>query len=143
MAYLHNDREQFKDAIYLAYDQTGIMVQAIEKDYYVTMLLKLLSEKIPYIVFKGGTSLSKCHKVIPLAYSMKFQGLFKLIEYKNVVDLQKLSTKQALEETRSLVLNMTKLENDVEHSMMVCKKYKSITKNQLKFAILDTQNKRK
>lgn len=42
MAYLHNDREQFKDAIYLAYDQTGIMVQAIEKDYYVTMLLKLL-----------------------------------------------------------------------------------------------------
>lgn len=64
MAYLHNDREQFKDAIYLAYDQTGIMVQAIEKDYYVTMLLKLLSEKIPYIVFKGGTSLSKCHKVI-------------------------------------------------------------------------------
>lgn len=80
---------------------------------------------------------------IPLAYSMKFQGLFELIEYKNVVDLQKLSTKQALEETRSLVLNMTKLENDVEHSMMVCKKYKSITKNQLKFAILDTQNKRK
>lgn len=64
MAYLHNDREQFKDAIYLAYDQTGIMVQAIEKDYYVTMLLKILSEKIPYIVFKGGTSLSKCHKVI-------------------------------------------------------------------------------
>lgn len=48
MAYLHNDREQFKDAIYLAYDQTGIMVQAIEKDYYVTMLLKLLSEKIRY-----------------------------------------------------------------------------------------------
>lgn len=64
MAYLHNDREQFKNAIYLAYDQTGIMVQAIEKDYYVTMLLKLLSEKIPHIVFKGGTSLSKCHKVI-------------------------------------------------------------------------------
>lgn len=42
MAYLHNDREQFKDAIYLAYDQTGIMVQAIEKDYYVTMHLRHL-----------------------------------------------------------------------------------------------------
>lgn len=40
------------------------MAQAIEKDYYVTMLLHLLSEKMPYIVFKGGTSLSKCHKVI-------------------------------------------------------------------------------
>lgn len=64
MTYLHNNRELFRDAIYLTSLQTGIMVQAIEKDYYVTMLLKLLSEKIPYIVFKGGTSLSKCHKVI-------------------------------------------------------------------------------
>lgn len=40
------------------------MVQAIEKDYYVNMLLQLLAQKIPHIVFKGGTSLSKCHKVI-------------------------------------------------------------------------------
>lgn len=45
MAYLHNDKEQFRDAIYLAYNQTGIMAQTIEKDYYVTMLLKILSEK--------------------------------------------------------------------------------------------------
>lgn len=27
MVYLHNNREQFKDAIYLAYDQTGIILQ--------------------------------------------------------------------------------------------------------------------
>lgn len=64
MTYLHNNKDQFQDAIELAYEQTGIMAQAIEKDYYVTMLLHLLSEKMPYIVFKGGTSLSKCHKVI-------------------------------------------------------------------------------
>lgn len=64
MEYLHDDKEQFQDAIALAYEQSGIMTQAIEKDYYVTMLLRLLAEKIPYIVFKGGTSLSKCHKVI-------------------------------------------------------------------------------
>ena len=64
MAYLHSDREQFRDVIDLAYEQTGVMVQAIEKDYYVTMLLRLLAQKMPYIVFKGGTSLSKCHKVI-------------------------------------------------------------------------------
>lgn len=55
MAYLHNNKDQFQDAIELAYEQTGIMAQAIEKDYYVTMLLRLLSEKMPYIVFKGGT----------------------------------------------------------------------------------------
>ena len=64
MAYLHNNKDQFQDAIELAYEQTGIMAQAIGKDYYVTMLLRLLSEKMPYIVFKGDTSLSKCHKVI-------------------------------------------------------------------------------
>ena len=64
MAYLHSDREKFQDAIAIAYEQTGVVTQAIEKDYYVTMLLQLLTKKIPYIVFKGGTSLSKCHKVI-------------------------------------------------------------------------------
>ena len=46
MAYLHSDREQFRDAIDLAYEQTGVMVQAIEKDYYVTMLLRLLAQRI-------------------------------------------------------------------------------------------------
>lgn len=64
MAYLHNNKELFQDAIALTYEKNGIMAQAIEKDYYVTMLLRLLSEKMPYIVFKGGTSLSKCHKII-------------------------------------------------------------------------------
>lgn len=64
MVYLHEDREQFLEALRLTYKQTRQMMQIIEKDYYVTVLLKLLAEKIPFIVFKGGTSLSKCHKVI-------------------------------------------------------------------------------
>ena len=29
MVYLHSDREQFRDAIDLAYEQTGVMVQAL------------------------------------------------------------------------------------------------------------------
>lgn len=36
----------------------------IEKDYYVTMLLQELANRLPFLVFKGGTSLSKCYKVI-------------------------------------------------------------------------------
>jgi hypothetical protein len=36
----------------------------VEKDYYVTMILKKLSEAEPGCVFKGGTSLSKCHHAI-------------------------------------------------------------------------------
>ena len=64
MEFLHKDREQFLEAINLTEHQTGIMAQAIEKDYYITMLLRLLSERLSYIVFKGGTSLSKCHKAV-------------------------------------------------------------------------------
>ncbi len=64
MAYLHEDSEQFFNAINLTFAQTGIFTQAIEKDYYVTMILRNLSTRLPYIVFKGGTSLSKCYNVI-------------------------------------------------------------------------------
>ena len=62
--YLHKDKERFREAVDLVVYKTGISSQAVEKDYYVTMILKLLAEEMPFIVFKGGTSLSKCHKVI-------------------------------------------------------------------------------
>ena len=62
--YLHNDKEKFYEAMMYTHNQTNFPYEVLEKDYYVTMLLKLLSDKIPYIVFKGGTSLSKCYKVI-------------------------------------------------------------------------------
>lgn len=64
MAFLHNDKEQFSDAINLTAYQTGVMAQAVEKDYYVSLILRKLAHRIPFIVFKGGTSLSKCHGVI-------------------------------------------------------------------------------
>lgn len=64
MGYLHNDKEQFLNAIYYTKAKNNIPVQMIEKDYYVTLILRFLAERIPYVVFKGGTSLSKCHKVI-------------------------------------------------------------------------------
>ena len=64
MAYLHEDKELFKNAIDLASSQFGILPPIVEKDYYVTMVLRELSAHVPFIVFKGGTSLSKCHKVI-------------------------------------------------------------------------------
>lgn len=43
---------------------SGSTEEFVEKDYYVTMFLHLLSEQVSEAVFKGGTSLSKCHKVI-------------------------------------------------------------------------------
>ena len=64
MAYLHENKDEFKDAVNLASQQYGILPVAAEKDYYVTMILRGLSEELNYIVFKGGTSLSKCHGAI-------------------------------------------------------------------------------
>lgn len=44
----------------------GIPEKAVEKDWWVTLTLKALfsSEYAQYMVFKGGTSLSKCWKLI-------------------------------------------------------------------------------
>ncbi len=64
MDYLHNHREQFAEAINLAVFQTGLAPEIVEKDYYITLILRRLSELFDFVVFKGGTSLSKCHKVI-------------------------------------------------------------------------------
>lgn len=64
MAYLHENKEEFITAINLSSEKFGILPSVAEKDYYVTLILRKLSEKTDYIVFKGGTSLSKCYKVI-------------------------------------------------------------------------------
>lgn len=64
MAWLHENTEEFKNAVLFAADQNRLTPAAVEKDYYVTLILKGLKERLPFIVFKGGTSLSKCHKVI-------------------------------------------------------------------------------
>ena len=54
----------FASAISQASTQFHVTQTIVEKDYYVTMILRELSDKLPFVVFKGGTSLSKCHKVI-------------------------------------------------------------------------------
>ena len=64
MAYLHENKEEFANAVNLASLKYHILPEVAEKDYYVTMILRELSARLPFIVFKGGTSLSKCHKAI-------------------------------------------------------------------------------
>lgn len=64
---LHEYKEPFRNAIRAAADHYGIAEIFIEKDYWVTFALKQIfndptSKDIA--VFKGGTSLSKCHKII-------------------------------------------------------------------------------
>jgi len=61
---LHNNKDLFEQVILRTADDLGINPAIIEKDYYVTLFLKEIVKVYPDIIFKGGTSLSKCHKLI-------------------------------------------------------------------------------
>lgn len=64
MKSLHNDKEAFYDIILATSNALGIEMAIVEKDYYVSLLLKEINKNYPDIIFKGGTSLSKCYKII-------------------------------------------------------------------------------
>lgn len=61
---LHHDREAFEELMIGAANELAIPTSVIEKDYYVTITLKALSEKLEDMVFKGGTSLTKCYQLL-------------------------------------------------------------------------------
>jgi hypothetical protein len=64
---LHTNKEVFKEIITAtAVNSKGLQNHQVEKDYFVSLFLKELSklENDVDIVFKGGTSLSKCYNVI-------------------------------------------------------------------------------
>ena len=60
---LHLFPEEFRQLIAVVSDDKHISESAVERDYYIVMMLKALADS-PYAehcVFKGGTSLSKCY----------------------------------------------------------------------------------
>jgi len=63
---LHINRELFQDAILAAAQHFEIPEIYVEKDYWVTVALYEIfhSKMAEESVFKGGTALSKCHKLI-------------------------------------------------------------------------------
>jgi predicted nucleotidyltransferase component of viral defense system len=61
---LHNDKERFVEAVIATSEMLGMDPALVEKDYFVTLFLKKAVERIPGLVFKGGTSLSKCYNLI-------------------------------------------------------------------------------
>lgn len=61
---LHHDKEAFEELLIGAANELAIPTNIIEKDYYVTIALKSLSEKLGDMVFKGGTSLTKCYQLL-------------------------------------------------------------------------------
>jgi len=63
---LHKDIASFTAAIQTASERLQILPVFIEKDYWITCVLKRLSQSKfnDNVVFKGGTSLSKAYKLI-------------------------------------------------------------------------------
>ena len=63
---LHHNAKLFQDAIRITAQQLNIPPEFIEKDYWVTYALHTIfnHEIGKDTVFKGGTSLSKCYKLI-------------------------------------------------------------------------------
>lgn len=63
---LHDKEEDFRALIALTSEKFGIADVLVEKDYWVTKALKNLASSplVGKVVFKGGTSLSKAHKLI-------------------------------------------------------------------------------
>ena len=60
---LHEYQDEFRDLISIVANKLHIPESAVERDYYIVLLLKNLenSEYADKCVFKGGTSLSKCY----------------------------------------------------------------------------------
>lgn len=64
MMFLHEDRDVFKELVEATAAEIGVSGEIIEKDYYGSMILRELAKCNSNIVFRGGTSLSKCYKLI-------------------------------------------------------------------------------
>jgi predicted nucleotidyltransferase component of viral defense system len=60
---LHQDKELFQDLTLVCAQYFNIPARAIRKDYFITLVLSELesSHFFNQVVFKGGTSLSKCY----------------------------------------------------------------------------------
>lgn len=61
---LHHDREGFSEILEATANHFNLDPFQVEKDYFVSLLLREINKNYPNIIFKGGTSLSKCYDVI-------------------------------------------------------------------------------
>ncbi len=63
---LHKDKDVFQELVTATAGDLGLENFQVEKDYYVSLFLEELTKLEPNIsiVFKGGTSLSKCYSII-------------------------------------------------------------------------------
>ena len=61
---LHNKKDTFEQLVLRTSEYLEVKAEIVEKDYFVTLFLKRIAAVMPDIVFKGGTTLSKCYHII-------------------------------------------------------------------------------
>lgn len=86
---LHENKELFEEAILAASQLLNIPEIYIEKDYWVTLVLYEIfhSSMSSESVFKGGTALSKCHKLIE-----RFSEKSKRLDFSENTNINKIQT---------------------------------------------------
>ncbi len=93
---LHENRELFGDVLKATAQAMNISFLYVEKDYWVTYILKALSksEHIEQAIFKGGTALSKAYRVIE--------------RFSEDIDLAVISTDMTSNQTKKLIKKIEK-----------------------------------
>lgn len=117
--YLHEDKELFREVINNTAVQMNMAVAVVEKDYYITMILKLLSQKADKCVFKGGTSLSKGFHVLK-RFSEDIDITFS--EHIGEARRKKLKyniMKEISEELSISISNWDKIESDKDYNCYI------------------------
>ncbi|MBC2181207.1 nucleotidyl transferase AbiEii/AbiGii toxin family protein [Listeria booriae] len=89
--HLYENKEVFNQLIVATSQVKHLPEAVVEKDYYVSLLLRCLRDELPNLVFKGGTSLSKAYHVIQrfsedidLTFSVRLQNT-ELKKTKNTI----------------------------------------------------------
>lgn len=101
---LHNDKNTFEQLILQTSDYLGVKAEIVEKDYFVTLFLKRIADVMPDIVFKGGTSLSKCYHIIK--------------RFSEDIDLNLQSEiKPSVNKRKQLKTNIIQIINDLEFEL--------------------------
>ena len=130
---LHNDRKSLEEIIIQTANYYNIDVSIIEKDYYVTIMLKELSKRIDNMIFKGGTSLSKCYHLIE-RFSEDIDLNIETLKHPTDSERKKLcnSIKEAITDLHFELLNSDNIRSRRDFNRFVIDYNSIFTNNNLK-----------
>lgn len=116
---LHTSTSDFKEIIEAVAEDMNLLPFQVEKDYYVSLMLKEIAKINDLtIVFKGGTSLSKCYDIIErfsedIGLAVKFEG--NQVSYGNRKKLKE-GLKKVISNLGFEFINESEVESNKEYN---------------------------